>query len=172
MILCHAWALSARPSHIHTASMAQKLRSKIVRRLASRRTVFAAKLLPLSQPLHEDTHYSLLTIRTCTVPDLGLEMVPDWDCATQTRSVGRASNCARAPADLRPSNTASRCARADGPRSGHLMSGSHSMSHSTCMSGGAPRLGPHSTGLSGAQAHVCMLLQIRPNKTFGLHLPD
>ena len=44
------------------------------------------------------THYSLLTIRTCAVPDLGLEMVPDWDCATQTRSVGRASNCARARA--------------------------------------------------------------------------
>ena len=53
MTLCHAWTLSARPSHIHIASMAQKFRSKIVRRLASRRTVFASKLLPLSQPLHD-----------------------------------------------------------------------------------------------------------------------
>ena len=53
MTLCHAWTLSARPSHIHIASMAQKFRSKIVRRLASRRTAFASKLLPLSQPLHD-----------------------------------------------------------------------------------------------------------------------
>ena len=33
--------------------MAQKFRSKIVRRLASRRTVFASKLLPLSQPVRD-----------------------------------------------------------------------------------------------------------------------
>ena len=169
MTLCDAWTLSARPSHIHTASMAQKLRNK----LSADWPVGGQNLL--LNFCHSRghctkilaTHYSLLTIRTCAVPDLGLEMVPDWDCATQTRSVGRASNCARAraPADLRPSNTASRCARADGPRRGHLMSGSHSTSHSTCMSGGVPRLGPHSPGLLGAQAHVCMLLQIKPNKT-------
>ena len=165
MTLCHAWTLSARPSHIHTASMAQKLRSKLVRRLASRRTVFAAKLLPLSQPLHEDTRYSLLTTHYSYLRGarpgarngarLGLR---DANSFSRARVEVRA----RPPADLRPSNTASRCARADGPRSGHF---SHSTSHSTCMSGGAPMLGPHSTGLSGAQAHVCMLLQIKPNKT-------